>query len=233
LTAADVVSTNADVVATNADVISSAASAAAALASQGAASTSESNAATSASSAAASQVAAASSAAAAAASYDQFDDRYLGQKSAAPSTDNDGDVLVTGALYYDTVEQKMFVYDGSGWLPASAASVASIVTYEYTATASQTVFTGADDNAASLSFTGALIQVFLNGVLLSPGDDYTTSTNTVTLASGAAASDVLVVVAFASFNVANTYTQAQADATFATKAELQTAGFNAFFLIGA
>jgi hypothetical protein len=198
----------------------SAASASAASASQSAASTSESNAASSASSAAASQVAAASSAAAAAASYDQFDDRYLGQKSAAPSTDNDGDVLVTGALYYDTVEQKMFVYDGSGWLPASAASVASIVTYEYTATASQTAFTGNDDNAVSLSFTGALIQVFLNGVLLSPGDDYTTSTNTVTLASGAALNDVLVVVAFASFQVADTYTTSQADALFATKTEL-------------
>ena len=217
---ADAVLTAADVVSTNADVVSAAASAAAALASQGAASTSESNAVSSASSAAASQVAAASAAAAAAASYDQFDDRYLGQKSSAPSTDNDGDVLVTGALYYDQVQQKMYVYDGSGWLPASAASVASIVTYEYTATASQTVFTGNDDNAVSLSFKGALIQVFLNGVLLSPGDDYTTSTNTVTLASGAALNDVLVVVAFASFNVANTYTQAQADALFATKTEL-------------
>jgi len=193
----------------------SASSASAAAGSASAASTSASNAATSETNAAASAVSAASSAAAAASSYDQFDDRYLGAKSTgAPSTDNDGNPLVTGALYYDSVEGKMYVYDGSGWLPASAASVASIVTYEYTATASQTVFTGNDDNAVSLSFTGALIQVFLNGVLLSPGDDYTTSTNTVTLASGAALNDVLVVVAFASFNVADTYTQAQADALF-------------------
>jgi hypothetical protein len=196
----------------------SAASAAAALASQGAASTSESNAASSASSAAASQVAAASSAAAAATALDNFTDRYLGSLSSYPTTDLDGDPLVSGALFYlntGTAEQiGMYVYDGSGWLKASAASVASIVTYEYTATASQTVFSGADDNAVSMSFTSGLIQVFLNGVLLSPGDDYTTSTNTVTLASGAAASDVLVVVAFASFNVADTYTQAQADALF-------------------
>jgi hypothetical protein len=224
LTAADVVATNADVVSTNADVISAAASAAAALASQGAAATSESNAASSASSAAASQVAAASSAAAAATALDNFDDRFLGSKSSLPSTDNDGDPLVTGALAYlstGTAEQiGMYVYDGSGWLKASAASVASIVTYEYTATASQTAFTGNDDNAVSMSFTSGLIQVFLNGVLLSPGDDYTTSTNTVTLASGAALNDVLVVVAFASFNVANTYTQTQADALFATKTEL-------------
>lgn len=199
----------------------SASSASAAAGSASAALTSASNADTSKTNAAASAVSAASSAAAAASSYDQFDDRYLGAKSdGAPSTDNDGNPLVTGALYYDSVEGKMFVYDGSGWLSASAASVASIVTYEYVATASQTVFTGSDANGVSLTFTAGLIQVFLNGVLLSLGDDFTTSTNTVTLASGAAASDVLVVVAFASFNVANTYTQTQADALFATKTEL-------------
>ena len=194
-------------------------------------------AAVSASAAAADAISAANSAAAAATSLDSFDDRYLGAKTVAPTLDNDGNPLVTGALYYQstgTAEQiGMYVYDGASWLKASAASVASIVTYEFTATAGQTVFTGADDNAVSLSFTSGLIQVFLNGVLLSPGDDYTTSTNTVTLVSGAALNDVLVVVAFASFNAANTYTIAQADANFATKAELQTAGFNAFFLIGA
>ena len=184
------------------------------------AATSATNAATSETNAASSAVSAANSAAAAAASFDSFDDRYLGSKASAPTVDNDGDPLVTGALYYDTTDSEMKVYDGSGWLAASAAAVASITTYEYTATASQTAFTGNDRNGVSLSFTGALIQVFLNGVLLSPGDDYTTSTNTVTLASGATAGDEVLVVSFASFTVANTYTQTQADALFATKTEL-------------
>jgi len=151
--------------------------------------------------------------------------------------DNDGDPLVQGALFYlntGTSEQiGMYVYDGAGWIKASAAATASIITYEYTATASQTAFTGNDRNGVSLSFTGALLQVFLNGVLLSPGDDYTTSTNTVTLASGATAGDELLVVAFASFSVANTYTQAQADALFATQAELASAGFSPILLMGA
>lgn len=188
------------------------------------ASTSASNAASSASAAAADAVAASNSAASAASALDSFDDRYLGSKSSAPTLDNDGNALVTGALYYlssgPSEDRGMYVFDGSGWLKASASSVASIVTYEYTATASQTAFTGADNNAVSLSFTGGLIQVFLNGVLLTPGDDYTTSVNTVTLVSGATAGDALVVVAFASFTVANTYTIAQADAAFATKSEL-------------
>jgi len=199
--------------------------------------TSETNASTSATGAAASAVSAANSAAAAAAALDSFDDRYLGSKSSAPTVDNDGDPLVTGALFYlntGTAEQiGMYVYDGSGWIKASAAATASITTYEYTATGSQTAFTGNDRNGVSLSFTGSLLQVFLNGVLLSPGNDYTTSTNTVTLASGATAGDEVLVVAFASFSVANTYTQAQADALFATQAELASAGFSPILLMGA
>ena len=43
--------------------------------------------------------------------YDNFDDRYLGQKSSAPTLDNDGNALIDGALYYNTVDNKMYVYD--------------------------------------------------------------------------------------------------------------------------
>ena len=187
------------------------------------AATSATNAATSETNAAASSVSAANSAAAAAASYDQFDDRYLGQKSSAPSTDNDGDGLVTGALYYDTTAQEMRVYDGAGWLAASAASVVSLVTFEYTASAAQTAFTGADNNGVTLAYSIGLQQVFLNGVLLAPGDDYTTTdSGTITLASGAALNDYLIVCAFSSFQVANTYTQSQADALFLTQTSAST-----------
>ncbi len=35
-------------------------------------------------------------------SYDSFDDRYLGAKSSAPSVDNDGNALLTGAIYWNT-----------------------------------------------------------------------------------------------------------------------------------
>jgi hypothetical protein len=185
------------------------------------ASASSASATVSASAALASQIAAASSAAAAASSFDSFDDKYLGAKSVAPTVDNDGNPLVVGALFYldtGTAEQiGMYVYDGSGWLKASAAAVASIVTYEYTASGGQTVFSGADDNSVTMTFTSGLLQVFLNGVLLNPGNDFTTGINTVTLVSGAVSGDSLTVVAFASFNVANTYTQAQIDAALALK----------------
>lgn len=56
----------------------------------------------------------------AAAIYDDFDDRYLGAKSLAPSSDNDGDTLIAGALYYDTVLNSMFVYSGVAWEPVNS-----------------------------------------------------------------------------------------------------------------
>ena len=77
--------------------------------------TSASAAATSATSAAASATAAATSATSAATSYDEFDDRYLGSKTADPTLDNDGDALLTGALYFNSVVGAMKVYDGAAW----------------------------------------------------------------------------------------------------------------------
>ena len=214
---------NASTSATNAasSATAAAGSATAAAGSASTATTQATNAAASASSASSDAISAANSAAAAAASYDSFDDRYLGSKATAPTVDNDGNALVQGALFYlntGTSEQiGMYVYDGGSWIKASAAATVSLVTYEYTATAGQTVFSGNDNNGVSLSYTTNLVQVFLNGVLLAPGDDYAQTTNTITLVSGASSGDSVLIAAFASFNVANVYTQAQADSAFIAK----------------
>ena len=106
-----------------------ASSATAAASSASAASTSASNASSSASTAstqatnsANSATASASSASAAATSYDNFDDRYLGQKSSDPSADNDGASLLTGALYFNTSNNVMMVYTGSAWVRTTPTS---------------------------------------------------------------------------------------------------------------
>jgi len=59
------------------------------------------------------------------AAFDSFDDRYLGAKASDPTTDNDGDPLQSGMLYFNTVSGVMNVYDGSAWVAAyvSAAGV--------------------------------------------------------------------------------------------------------------
>ena len=76
--------------------------------------------------------------------------------------------------------------------------------FDYTATAGQTTFTGNDNDSESLSYTAGQIDVYLNGSHLNQTDDYVATNGTsVVLQSGAAAGDILHVVAYGSFNVAN------------------------------
>jgi hypothetical protein len=98
---------------------SAATSAAAAATSASNASTSASNASTSAGNASTSATNAAASATSASNTYDEFDDRYLGSKSSAPSVDNDGNALLTGALYWNTSTNNLFVWTGSTWANAA------------------------------------------------------------------------------------------------------------------
>ena len=130
-----------------------------------------------------------------------------------PSKDNDNGTVVTGALYYNTTDGEMRVYDGANWIAASAAGSASLILYEYTATAGQTTFSGSDDNSASLSYTAGNIQVVMNGIVLDPDDFTATNGTSVVLASGAALNDVLNIYAFKSFTVADTVS-ASAGGTF-------------------
>jgi hypothetical protein len=113
----------------SASAASSSASAAAAseanaAASEAAAGVSEANAAASEAAAGVSETNAAASEAAAAASYDDFDDRYLGAKATDPTLDNDGDALIDGALYFDTANNVMKVYDlgTTTWLRTTPTS---------------------------------------------------------------------------------------------------------------
>ena len=63
---------------------------------------------------------------AAEAALDSFDDRYLGAKAVAPTTDNDGGALLTGALYWDTSLPGMRSWNGSVWVTLPAATKASV-----------------------------------------------------------------------------------------------------------
>ncbi|MBD1206883.1 MAG: hypothetical protein H9535_00520 [Ignavibacteria bacterium] len=59
--------------------------------------------------------ASAASAAAAATTLDEFDDRYLGSKSANPTLDNDGAALLTGSLHWNTTDNMLRIWTGSTW----------------------------------------------------------------------------------------------------------------------
>jgi hypothetical protein len=147
--------------------ISSATSASAAATSATSAAASATAAATSATSAAASATAAATSATSAAASYDQFDDRYLGNKSSDPTLDNDGGALLTGALYFNDVIDAMKVYNGASW---------DLVAPDTSAFIDKTILTGKGSliSASGASTPSVLTVASTNGYVLAVDSATTT-----------------------------------------------------------
>jgi hypothetical protein len=176
---------SASAAASSASAASSSASAASTSASN--ASTSASNASTSASTATTQASNASASASAAASSYDSFDDRYLGSKSSNPALDNDGNALLTGALYFNSVSNAMKVWSGSVWLDAYSLSTVNISSIRTTATAGQTVITGLNYTTGTNS-----LLVYVNGSKQISSVNYNeTSSSSITFLTGLSVGDTV------------------------------------------
>jgi len=118
-----------------------------------AAGTSATSAAASATAASTSATSAAASATAAATTYDDFDDRYLGSKSSAPTIDNDGNTLLIGAIYWNSTTNAMYVWSGSSWVQIATTSV-------YTAPTLGSTVIG---SGATVTTISGLTDIVLNG----------------------------------------------------------------------
>ena len=101
------------------------------------------------------------------------------------------------------------------------ANNVTLVVYEFLATAGQTVFSGADTNGLTLLYTPGTGTILLrNGVQLDRGDDYTAMTgSSVTVAQACDLNDLMQVMAFGTFSVANHYTKPEEDALLLTKVD--------------
>jgi len=122
------------------------------------------------------------------------------------------------------------VYDGTNWVtvagdgqagaPGAAGTSSSIATWVKTASGGETSVSGTGDTGyGTLAYTVGQELVYLNGVLLDRGDDYTATNGTsITGLTALLANDVITVWTVNSFSVANTYTQAQSDARYPAKA---------------
>lgn len=117
--------------------------------------------------------------------------------SSAPTTS-----LNVGDLYFDTTANELKVYKSSGWSAAGSTINATSARFNYTATAGQTTFSGADSAGNTLAYDAGFADVYLNGVRLSAADVNITSGTSVVLAAAAAAGDILDVVGYGTFNVA-------------------------------
>jgi len=91
--------------------------------------------------------------------------------------------------------------------------------YIYQATAGQTTFTGSDADSKTLTYTdGLYVDVYQNGVLLKPVTDYTSTSGTsVVLVTGASLNDVVEIVVYDAFSIANSYTKSESDTRYPFK----------------
>jgi hypothetical protein len=81
--------------------------------------------------------------------------------------------------------------------------------HTYTATASQTTFSGAGAEGTSLSYKDSnYVDVYQNGIKLGDADYTSTSGTSIVLAQGASVDDIVVVVVFDVFSVADTVSKA-------------------------
>ena len=85
--------------------------------------------------------------------------------------------------------------NGSGTLSFASLGGSGISIFTYTISSTTTAITGSDDNSNTLSYTSGSEQVYINGVKLVSGSDYTaTNSSTITLAENALSGDVVEVV---------------------------------------
>ena len=143
-----------------------------------------------------------------------FADVYRIASSAPTSSLNAGD------LYFDTTADELKVYKSGGWAAAGSTVNGTSNRFEYTATANQTTFTGADSNSKTLAYDAGFIDVYLNGVKLANSDYTATSGSSIILGSGAAVNDILMIVAYGTFQLANISIKDLTD----TPASIGTAG---------
>lgn len=127
----------------------------------------------------------------------RFADIYQGVSDEDLSVRVDGSALEGGDLYYNNLVGEYRFWNGSLWVPFS--TVASVVTYRYLATSGQTVFSGADLNGRTpTSLLSGAILVHINGLSIIEGVDFEIGGggSTVTLTTGAAVSDEIVITEF-------------------------------------
>lgn len=110
-----------------------------------------------------------------------LEDRYLGPQASDPTLRLNGNPLQSGDFYFNTTVEEMRIYNGTLWKDIAALTLIE----EFTATASQTLFTLA--NAYTVGINN--LSVFVNGVRQDSTAYTETSSTEVTFVSGLTAGD--------------------------------------------
>ena len=145
----------------------------------------------------------------------QFNDTYHGALSSPPTGSN----VTTGDLFFDTSAGQLKVFDGSNFINAGSSINGTAQRVQFTATAGQTTF--------AATYDAGFVDVYLNGIKLIVGTDFTATNGTsIVLASGAALNDTVDIVAYGTFSLNNTSINALTDVSLGTPVNGQVLTFN-------
>ena len=114
---------------------------------------------------------------------------------------------------------QIYAFTGSNWIPLNAQNnLAQITRWQYSTVGGETTLSGLDDNQLSLSYSPGYEYVYLNGILLVRGDDYTATNGTsITGLSPLNAGSIVEILSFKSITIADVYTQSQSDNKYLTQ----------------
>jgi hypothetical protein len=128
-------------------------------------------------------------------------------QTSAPSTPSTGDIWI----------------DSNDDVPGIDTS--QFLRWRKTVSGGETSVSGTDDTGLTLAYTAGYEQVYLNGVLLVRGQDYTATNGTsITGLTALAASDVVEVFGVVARVVGDTYTQSQITTYLAGKSDVTSTG---------
>ena len=114
-----------------------------------------------------------------------------------------------GDLWFDSAINTMKVYGATGWQNAGSSVNGTSQREVYIATAAQTSF--------AAEYDVGFVDVFLNGSKLAPADFTATDGSSIVLAVGATVNDIVDIVAYGTFVLADHYSKVAADALFYNK----------------
>ena len=116
---------------------------------------------------------------------------------------------------------------GDIWIDASTGNGIQLVRWRKTVASATTTVTGLDDNNLTLSYTSGNEQVYINGTLITRGQDYTATNGTsVVLTQSAEVGDTVEIFGNPLFSVTDVYTQSQSNSLYVAKSGFDAAGKN-------
>lgn len=99
--------------------------------------------------------------------------------------------IAPGSTYYDLDQDQLYVWNGTTWTSPLTLAPGFVQQLVYTATAGQTVFSGADMHGIVPNVGTSPSDVHINGVRQIPADDFTVAGNVLTLTDAVTAGSMV------------------------------------------